>query len=245
VTEFPDQKVQHYFEPQLIKGSLERMFFLLTLSIFTISVSANKATPFIKPARLEMKIPEKGFVPLDEQDFDSACDTIVSDPWQRSSLKTFDLFVHIKGPAGSGRYWTITVGAADKRAMNPNRGFCFTTTTVGWRTLQQYKRSPLPWLEDLDNDKKPELIIWDSFPVSEQASLAQYGLVAWVYQVDPQGRFVIDWKLSCLMAQEIAAAYRKPLQQGSPLLQELRNKIAEELETFCKETSSAETEHSR
>jgi hypothetical protein len=67
--------------------------------------------------------------------------------------------------------------------------------------------SPLPWLDDLDNDGKAELIIWDSFPLHEDASQAEYGLVAWVYRLASEDLLAIDWGLSLRMAREIAQAY--------------------------------------
>lgn len=64
-----------------------------------------------------------------------------------------------------------------------------TTSTAGWRTLRQYRRISLLWLEDLDQDGEAELIIWDSFPLKENASMAEYGLVAWVYRLASKDLF--------------------------------------------------------
>jgi hypothetical protein len=36
--------------------------------------------------------------------------------------------------------------------------------------------------------------------------MAEFGLMAWVYQLDSNGKFTIDWSLSRQMAGEIAAA---------------------------------------
>jgi hypothetical protein len=113
------------------------------------------------------------------------------------------------------------------------------TNTSGWRTLQRYKQAPLPWLDDLDNDGRAELIIWSSFPLQEDASSADYGLIAWVYRLTSEDSLTIDWGLSRQMAREIAAAYRSPLYStGSPYLRPLRSKAAEALERFADDRCS-------
>ena len=119
------------------------------------------------------------------------------------------------------------------------RGFCLVTSTVGWRTLQQLKGSPLPWAADLNGDGRAELIIWDSFSLREGASQAEFGLVAWVYQVDPKGVFTIDWGLSRQMARELASAYWQPLKPDASL-QALRITAAQALEAFASERCTCE-----
>jgi len=52
-------------------------------------------------------------------------------------------------------------------------------STVDWRTLQRYSEGPLPWLDDVDDNGRPEFILWDSFALHDEASLAEYALVAW------------------------------------------------------------------
>jgi len=93
----------------------------------------------------------------------------------------------------------------------------------------------LPWLEDLDHDGEAELIVWDSFPLREDASMAEYGLIAWVYRLRSKDLFVIDRVLSRRMASEIAQAYRSQpesanLPPGSPA-----KAAAEALEQFADE----------
>jgi hypothetical protein len=107
------------------------------------------------------------------------------------------------------------------------------TSTVGWRTLQEFDK-PLAWIADRDGDRKPELIIWNSFPLrGADSTAADYGLVAWVYQVDAEGRFTIDWTLSRKMAAELAAAYRRPLNRDDALLRQIRRQAAQALESFA------------
>ncbi len=195
----------------------------------------------MEPKCTMMVVPENGFVWLEGEGFQGTCEAVAIDPWIRHPFREFDLLVYADGPSGSGRYWIIMVGMTKKDQAIPQRGFCFSTSTVGWRTLQEYKGLPLPWIGDRDGDGKPELIIWESFPLSEDASMAEYGLVAWVYQVDQSGKCKIDWDQSRKMAGEIAAAYRKPLQPSpswpkslpfSPR-QSLRDTAAEALEIFA------------
>jgi hypothetical protein len=140
----------------------------------------------------------------------------------------FDLFVYAAGPAGSGRYWNVTIGIAKRQQSKPSRGICLVTSTAGWRTLQQFKKSPLSWLDDLDDDGKAEVIIWSSFPLREEASMAEYGLMAWVYRAHSENSLVIDRDLSRKMAGEIAKAYRSKTRYAGPL----RAEAAEALERF-------------
>ncbi len=208
---------------------------LLLSGIFLVTNDVVHSESPIVPPWVSMEAPRKGFVWLADEAFQGPCDPVSSHAWVRSTSKILDLFVHTEGPTGSGRYWTVAVGIGNKNDIGPSRGFCFMTSTVGWRTLREYKRTPLPWTEDLDGDGKPELIVWSSFPLSKNASYAEYGLMAWVYQVNAKGKFTIDWELSCKMARELAGAYRRSLGRNKILSQKTRNKIAEALESVAGE----------
>jgi hypothetical protein len=143
--------------------------------------------------------------------------------------------VHVDGPTGSGHYWDVTIGVAGRRDSEPTRGNCLTTSTVGWRTLQRYKKGPLPWMDDLDNDGKAELIMWSSFPLHEDPSLAEYGIMAWVYRLASKDSLVIDWDLSRRLARLIAEEYRAPLYTAVPYPGRLRTEAADALESFADE----------
>ena len=110
------------------------------------------------------------------------------------------------------------------------------SSTVGRRTLQEYKRGGLPWLEDLDGDGRSDFVFWESFELDESQSMAAFGLVAWVYRLLPEGSLQIDWELSRHMAREIAKEYRKsPHPSGGGLPGAggtLRRLAAEALEQF-------------
>jgi len=93
----------------------------------------------------------------------------------------------------------------------------------------------LSWLDDIDNDGRAELIIWSSFPLREDPSLAEYGLIAWVYRLTSENSLAIDWGLSRRMAREIAEAYRSPLDSTDPYPGPLRTEAAEALERFADE----------
>ena len=153
-----------------------------------------------------------------------------SEKWTQRSAGTFDLLVNAEGPEGSGRYWTVSVGVGSKGRKRLLRGASLRTSTVGWRTLLDFKHSPLPWINDLDADGKAELIVWSSFPLRDEATAAEFGLMAWVYRVTSKDKLEIDWKLSGKMAREIAAAYRTPIQGGSG---QLRDQAAAALQTFA------------
>ena len=134
------------------------------------------------------------------------------------------------GPWGSGRFWRITVGLAADHSARPDRGFCLTTSTLGWRTLQRFQGKPLPWVEDLEGDGKPEMIFWASFPLrQEPMSLVDYGLIAWVYRVTFVDAFTIDWRATRNMASRIATAYREPIGETDSRVLLMRNKASDAL----------------
>jgi hypothetical protein len=194
----------------------------------------------MRPDRLEMRLPNRGFTWLQGEDLRGRCDDVPAKKWIRGPSGALDLFVYADGPSGSGRFWNVTVGVARNQQPKPIRGVCLMTSTLGWRTLQRYKKTPLPWLDDPDHDGKAELIIWSSFPLREDASLAEYGLIAWVYRLTSEDSLTIDWGLSRRMAREIAESYRSPLDStDSPYLKPLRNKAAEALERFADDRCSA------
>jgi hypothetical protein len=217
---------------------LRRLMPLLILPVvlgMSLAPADNSAAPpcLMRPARLEIHLPDRGFHWLKDEEDERVCGMVPAQNWTRGSAGPDDLVVYANGPAGSGRYWTVTVGVGGSRDALPTRGVCFTTSTVGWRTLQHYRNGPLPWLEDLDHDGKAEVIVWESFPLHEEATMAEFGLVAWVYRLAPAGTLSIDWKLTRQMAGEIAAAYRKPLDRKDALQGKLRLEAAEALEQFA------------
>jgi hypothetical protein len=124
------------------------------------------------------------------------------------------------------------VGVGTKQRTNLLRGVCLSTSTIGWRTLQQYKKG-LNWLDDLDGDGKVELIVWDSFPLNNDGSLAEYGLMAWVYRLSSKDLLIIDGVLSRRMAREIAEAYRSEPETAVLHYGKLRKTAAEALEQFA------------
>jgi hypothetical protein len=210
----------------------------------SLTVTQQSICP-MEPSHLTIQLPSKGLVWLKGEALDGPCDPVSPDRWVRASSKTFDLWTYPDGPQGSGRFWTLTVGLGGREERNPVRGTCLTTRTAGWRTLQRFKDSPLSWSEDLDVDGVPELVVWSSFPLVEDPTEAEFGLVAWVYQVDPAvGQFAVDWKLSRNMAGQLAAAYRAPLENDG-ILQPLRNKAAQALESFARGTCKGRGEPAR
>jgi hypothetical protein len=220
---------------------------MINLSIISVlllfsmtGVFAQEEKCLMEPWYVIMKTPASGFNRIESfpesqgNSYIGTCDSIPSIGWKSLPCGDFDLMVHTDGPGGSMREWEIFVGIGPKNQDQPQRGYCLSTFTVGWRTLQTYPTLPLPWIEDRDHDGKAELIIWSSFPLHEEASMAEYGMIAWVYQVDKNGNFSIDLKSSRLLADEIANVYRKPLADpNSGYLQDERNKAACFLERFA------------
>lgn len=201
----------------------------LLLELAAGGASGPRPECLMKPEHLVMRVPQRGFVRLGPEGSGSGCGAAPDRRWTRAG----DLFVSSRGPSGSGRYWEVTVGLADKGEQHPHRGFCLQTSTVGWRTLPQPATVPVRWLDDQDGDGKPELIIWDSFPLAEEASQAEYGLVAWVYQAGPDGRFAIDWASSRRLARQLAAAYWKGGRIEEPETGMRSQRAARGLEAFA------------
>lgn len=198
------------------------------------SVDADLPGCLMAPEHTTISIPKVGFRWAEGEAFEGPCDSVADSMWVRQSAGDYDLFVATDGPGGSGRFWHITIGLADTGAARPARGVCIMTWTVGWRTLRQWDRAPLSWLEDRDGDGKPEVIIWDSFPLHEEATMAEYGLTAWVYRVSADGLLTLDWTLSRAMALQIAAAYGTPPDDDSAHPDKMRENIAAHLELFAR-----------
>ena len=209
----------------------------LTLIFGVVSCSIGQEC-LMSPQYLTIRVPVLGFAWMDSDPDDDFCATVADSVWMKQPGDSFNLMVVADGPHGSGRYWTVTIGIASPDRNTPDRGICLQTSTVGWRTLQHFKNEPLPWLGDRDRDGQPEVIIWDSFPLHEDASMAEFGLMAWVYEINSKGILDINWPLSCQYAIEIAGVYRQPLSGSNERLQKRRNEIAGHLEKFASKKCS-------
>jgi hypothetical protein len=208
---------------------------LITIIFYTlmnVSVAQDLPDCLMSPPYLEIQAPELGFAALDSELFAGDCEAVDDSLWLRQTGEFFDLYVATKGPSGSGRYWNITVGLAEKEKTTPDRGFCLNTSTIGWRTLQNFSTMPLPWLSDKNENGLPEFILWDSFALHEDASMAEFGLIAWVYETDSKGLFRLNLQLSREMASEIAAEYHKPIKGTDNRIQTIRSEFARHLEDF-------------
>jgi hypothetical protein len=157
---------------------------------------------------------EDGDVASDTPDVCAAAN--LPSAWQRGPAGALDLYIALDGPSGSGRFWTITLGAGPRGGAAPDAFACIGTSTVGWRTLRSFKDAPLPWVADLDDDARAEVILWESFPLREEASLAELGLVAWVYRATPDRTLTLDMALTRAFASELAAEYRSTPADGEP-----------------------------
>ena len=214
------------------------IFIVMMISLWQGPLLAGEAVQprcLMQPAHLEMRLPSSGFLWLPGEDLSGKCAPVSKLRWERKSAGPIDLFVYADGPSGSGRIWQVTIGVAGKGQAKPLRGVCLTTSTVGWRTYQYYNRTPLAWLEDLDNDGKAELIIWASFPLHEDASAAEYGLVAWEYRLATKERLIIDWPLTRRMAKEVAQVYQTAKDSAAAYPGHLAKAAADALAQFVAE----------
>jgi hypothetical protein len=191
----------------------------------------------MKPDYLGFRFPTDGLNWVPEEFFSGKCEDIPKKKWIRKPSGPLDLFMYPDGPGGSLRYWHVTVGVAGRQQTKPERGVCLSTCTTGWRTLLEYERLPLPWLEDLDNDGRAEVIIWSSFDVREPETIwAGRGLVAWVYRLISKDSLVIDLGLSRQLARELSQAFR--LTPQLPSDPDLRKAAAAALEQFADDRCS-------
>lgn len=218
-----------------VKGMRRVLLVAVLGCLSAISVLAEELSPrcLMAPTHPAMRLPHRGLTRLSGEDNVGRCSDVPPKAWLRKSSGAVDLFVQVDGPEGSGRHWQVTIGLGGRRDAKPIRGICLTTSTVGWRTLQRYQKGALPWMDDLDGDGKAELIAWSSFPLHEGASLAEYGLMAWVYRLASKDSLVVDWDLSRRMARSLAAEYRAPHETGTSYPEPLRTEAAEALESFA------------
>jgi len=110
----------------------------------------------------------------------------------------------VAGPGGSGRYWQLGL-ALD----GPVPSFaCTNGSTVGWRHLYRVADmlAPLPWLDDVDGDHRPEVIVWVRLPWGN--SEYENGMVPAIYRLEG-GALVRHDELGVPLARRVAAAYRR------------------------------------
>ncbi len=198
------------------------------------AVAAVDQQPFCRmaPPRQALRLPAGRMMWLAGESESGPCESVGENDWTRTPSRPVDLWVHADGPSGSGRYWTLTVGTGLKADVAPSRLTCFSTSTVGWRTLRRFGDGPLPWTADGDRDERGELIVWTSFPLSDSATAAEFGLMAWVYEMQGAGVLGLDLAQSRRMASRIAAAYRDTAGVDRDLAP-LRRRAVESLAAFA------------
>jgi hypothetical protein len=179
-----------------------------------------------------MMFPTEGFASrgIDEE---AGCVSVPDSAWVTCPGGHNDVSVMADGPSGSGRYWNITVAVADTNTPKSKRGICVGTSTIGWRTLQYFNGSALRWVEDLDKDGTCELILWGSFPLGQEATHAEYGLIGWVYGYDGKNTLRLNQDLTKRIASQLAEAYRGELLGGSTSLKQRRMTAARLLDQFA------------
>ncbi len=218
---------------------LRQLFLILLIVVFFCPAQAEELPScMMHPIYVSIPLPEEGFIDIFEREMEIPCETIPADSWTIKPSNQTSLFVRADGPGGSGHYWTITGGIGEGKQPAAMRGVCIQTSTIGWRTLQQFK-SPLVWNGDLNDDGKAELIIWDSFPLHKEASPTEFALIAWVYQLGGNSTLELDLSLSRDLALDIARSYRVEIKSDKEL-KHMRNKAANALEAFGREKCAVE-----
>ena len=212
------------------------LILILTCRLWANPAFAGEATPpacLMQPAWQSIHIKDGEFKWLRDGKVGEPCDNLPSDGWSRRSAGPGDLHVHADGPMGSGRFWTVTVGVSGKQGSQPTHGVCLSASTLGWRTLQRFSKGPLTWLDDVNNDGRAEFILWDSFPLHNEGTMAEYALMAWVYRLVAPDSLVIDLDLSRNLARLLAKEYRTSSENDKGYLGDLRNQAAVSLERFA------------
>jgi len=212
---------------------------LLLCGLLVSSVCAQVGAPPFQ----RLVISDSGFVsridlgaPLDGGGVDfEPCE--IPKNWETKHGAKNTVSFQADGPNGSGRYWNITYGWSASQDTLPVRGFCINTTTLGWRTLQAFEDRALPWVEDVNQDGRLEILLWDIFnsDTLTGASESMPGLITWVYEIRNENTVVYSKSLTQLFAKRIAKAYRAPLPSSGPMdsaLVKLRESFARDLVKF-------------
>jgi len=217
-------------------GIRSLILFAITGSVATAFAGEDPGQCELVPPRISIPLPDSGLHWVDGYESAGVCEPVEDEAWLRTPHRSQNLLVNAHGPSGSGRYWRITVALTSDNSRRLQRGFCLTTSTLGWRTLQRFQRTPLPWIGDPDGDGRPEFILWDSFPVAPgPGSMSEYALVAWAYQVSAANTLTIDWGATRRLGLEIAEAYREPLEGANSRLLALRKQASRTLLKFASE----------
>jgi hypothetical protein len=211
---------------------------VMILIALPVQLSANPANGKIncqmQASYSIIDFPVSGLTWLPNQTHSGVCPDTALNLW-KPIQNNQHIMVHADGPHGSGRYWTITVVIPGMSQNRKERGACLKTTTLGWRTLQHYWRTPLPWLADLDSDRQAEIIIWDSFPLIENATQADYALMAWVYRLVNNSSLKLDRELSRQLAAELSTAYQVEIPEASDSLLMRRDRASKLLDSFAQQ----------
>jgi hypothetical protein len=118
--------------------------------------------------------------------------------------------IRAAGPSGSGRYWEVAVSWP---SQSGTRGFCFLTSSSGWRRiganqrLAESIRPLIEWLQDVDGDGHQELVVRSALELSDEASLDEVAITLAAY--DRAGdRFELDAGSTRALRAKLAHAYQ-------------------------------------
>jgi hypothetical protein len=127
---------------------------------------------------------------------------------ERAAVDPFTL--RAAGPSGSGHHWEVAVSWPSQEGT---RGFCFLTSSSGWRQIGADKRlaesiRPLiEWLQDVDGDGRQELVVRSTLELSGAASLDEVAITLAAY--DRAGdRFELDAGSTRTLREKLAQAYQ-------------------------------------
>lgn len=137
------------------------------------------------------------------------------------------------GPSGTGRFWSVAIGAGAARGAVARA--CLETTTAAWRNLPPELRKPgaAPRWDVCPADLPGRLEIWDSVRVAPDADATGYALVSLVYQLSGL-ELVLDDGATRRRAAELAVFYRRAAALSRD---RLHAEAADMLEAFGRKTS--------
>lgn len=184
-----------------MKQNIIKLSYVILVAItFAFSEKQNAADMFnviIEPRYDTLHIPSNEIVLLDEE---AGCHNDINE-WDSIKLEGSELIVKYHFHSGAGRYWTIGISNSDSSGLYVN------TTTIGYRNLKQYIDGALPWKYDFNKDGIDEFILWDSFLAFESQTNGDFGLIAWVYEINKNNLLIFNKKYTCKIWDKIIQSH--------------------------------------
>jgi hypothetical protein len=191
-------------------GKTNKFRLFSAILIFSCVTTASvESSEIQRPMLKSVKFPKTGIKSITKETV--ACPIEESDTTVRIGLSgRSKIYVKDCFLSGSGRGHTISIGISDSNLSKPQRSVKLSTSTLGWITLRDFNGDGLPWLQDIDNDRIPEVIIWQSFSDSKYFSTSSSGLIPFAYNLKGQ-ELILNKSASCFMIEETKRNYQSTI----------------------------------